>query len=88
MITYWTQRLVGAAAMVDPRLLPETAKYGLDGLSVAATVGVFVSLLPHVASLLSIVWMALRIYETRTVQKWFGRADAGEDKTGEDKTDG
>jgi hypothetical protein len=32
--------------------------------------------LPAVAALLSIIWTALRIYESKTVQKLLGKKDA------------
>jgi hypothetical protein len=49
-------------------------KHIVDGLSVSVVVATIVSLLPAVASLLSIVWMAIRIYETNTVQRWLGHS--------------
>ena len=64
------------------RSLPEGMKYALDGLSLAATLAALVQWLPAVASLLTIVWTAIRIYETRTVQLILGRdpePDAGRD---------
>lgn len=44
-----------------------------DGFSVLILLGWFVSALPAVATLLTIVWMGIRIYETDTVQKWLGK---------------
>ena len=75
-------RLGRAAASIDPRLLPESAKYGIDGISAMTAVASLAQLLPAVASLLTIVWMGIRIWETRTVQGWFGRtppAGSGDD---------
>lgn len=34
--------------------------------------------LPHIASVLSIVWFAIRIYETRTVQRLLGKEPRSE----------
>jgi hypothetical protein len=53
--------------------LPEGLKHIVDALSIATLLGSLVSMLPAVASLLTIIWTALRIYETPTVQKMLGR---------------
>lgn len=50
-------------------------KAGLDGLSLTALGGWFIGVLPAVATALSVVWMIIRICETRTVQTWLGRED-------------
>lgn len=67
--------------MVDPlRHLPDGTKYVIDGLSLAATLGALVQWLPALASLLTIIWTAIRIFETRTVQGvFFGRGGEGDD---------
>jgi hypothetical protein len=46
----------------------ETAKTVADALSIVTVVGTLMELLPAVAALFTIVWTALRIYETKTVQ--------------------
>jgi hypothetical protein len=51
----------------------DTAKSVVDVISVATVVGTLVQLLPAVAALLTIAWTAIRIWETKTVQGWFGR---------------
>ncbi len=51
----------------------DTAKSVVDVISVATVVGTLVQLLPAIAALLTIAWTAIRIYETQTVQTWFGR---------------
>jgi len=53
--------------------LPETAKMAGDVLSIATLLGSLASLLPAVAAILTIVWTAIRIYETSTVQRLLGR---------------
>ena len=53
--------------------LPPVAKTTGDVTSIGIGVGAFVEALPHVAALLVIVWWGIRIYETRTAQKWIGR---------------
>lgn len=44
-----------------------------DVLSVTAVIGSLAGLLPVVAAFLSIVWSLIRIYETRTFQKFIKR---------------
>jgi hypothetical protein len=48
----------------------EAAKLITDGLSVVTVVGTLAGLLPAVAALFTIIWTAIRIYETATVQRW------------------
>ena len=62
--------------MSDPfHDLPEGAKAIGDLLSVATLLGSLISLLPAVAAILTIIWTAIRIYETDTVQKLLGKGD-------------
>ena len=56
--------------------LNEGTKHFLDGLSLLTVLGTLMSWLPAVAALLSIIWTALRIYESKTVQKLLGKKDA------------
>lgn len=56
--------------IMDP---PETVKHIVDGLSIATVVGTLVEMLPSVAAIFTIVWTAIRIYETITVQKLIGK---------------
>lgn len=42
-----------------------------DAGAVAILPLVFASILPAVATVLTVIWMAIRIYETDTVQRWF-----------------
>jgi len=51
----------------------ETLKHILDGASIITVIGTLVEFLPAVSALLSIVWVAIRIYETDTVQKLLNR---------------
>ena len=44
--------------------IPDSLKHGGDGGAVVVAVGTFMSYLPNVAALLSVVWLSLRIYET------------------------
>lgn len=44
-----------------------------DTVSIGALLGTLLGWLPHIATVLTVVWMAIRVYETKTVQKWLGR---------------
>jgi|TARA_R110002072_G_scaffold295893_2_gene467102 hypothetical protein len=50
--------------------MEESAKHALDWLSVGAAVSTLAGWLPPVASLLTIVWMSLRIWQDPLVTKW------------------
>ena len=52
---------------------PETLKYVGDAVSVVTVAGTLVEMLPAVAAILTIVWTAIRIYETDTVQRLLGK---------------
>jgi hypothetical protein len=45
-------------------------KHILDDASIGIVIATLFGWLPAVAALLSIVWTAIRIYETKTVQRW------------------
>jgi hypothetical protein len=51
----------------------DTFKYAVDAASIFTVVGTIVSVLPAVAALFTIIWTAIRIYETKTVQRWLGK---------------
>jgi len=51
----------------------EATKYAIDVLSFATVLGTMISVLPAVAAIFTIVWTAIRIYETETVQRWMGK---------------
>lgn len=53
--------------------LSSAEKHFIDLVSVTAVVGSLVDFLPHVAAVFTIVWTGIRIWETDTVQKLFGR---------------
>lgn len=53
-------------------------KTHLDIVAVGTTVGTLGDWLPPIAALFTIIWTALRIFETETVQKLVGR-DPGPD---------
>jgi hypothetical protein len=56
--------------------LSEGSKHILDGLSLITVLGTLADMLPAVAAVFTIVWTAIRIYETKTVQRWLGKKDA------------
>jgi hypothetical protein len=54
----------------------ETVKHMIDGVSILTVIGTLVEFLPAVSAVLSIIWVAIRIYETDTVQKLVNRKKA------------
>jgi hypothetical protein len=53
--------------------IPEGMKHLLDALSIGTMLGTLFQMLPNIAALLTIVWTAIRILETATVQRLLGR---------------
>jgi hypothetical protein len=53
--------------------IDEPTKHLIDGVSVVTVMGTLMSWLPAVAALFTIIWTAIRIYETKTVQGWLKR---------------
>ena len=51
----------------------EAAKHVADGPAIATAAATFFGLLPEATALLSFIWIAIRIYETATVQKLIER---------------
>jgi hypothetical protein len=56
--------------MTDP---DEATKHVIDALSFVTVLGTIVNMLPAVAAIFTIIWTAIRIYETDTVQRWMGK---------------
>jgi hypothetical protein len=56
--------------------MDDASKYILDVLSFATVLGTLANMLPSLAALFTIIWTGIRIYETRTIQKWIGKKDA------------
>ena len=50
--------------------IDEHTKHLIDGVSVATVMGTLMSWLPAIAALFTIMWTAIRIYETKTIQGW------------------
>ena len=53
----------------------ETAKHVVDAISVVTVVGTLMEMLPSIAALFTIVWTAIGIYETDTVQFMLGKKE-------------
>jgi hypothetical protein len=53
--------------------LSEGTKHAVDAISVVTVVGTLVEFLPAIAAVFTIVWTAIRIWETDTVKSWTGR---------------
>lgn len=57
--------------------MDESTKTLVDTASVATVVGTLAGILPAMAALFTIVWTAIRIYESRTVQDFLKRRKGG-----------
>jgi len=53
-----------------------------DAISILTVVGTLAELLPAIAAILTIVWTAIRIWETNTVQCMFRRNKGNKDADG------
>ncbi len=51
-----------------------------DAISIITVVGTLAELLPAVAAILTIVWTAIRIWETDTIQCMFNKKTVQKDK--------
>ncbi len=51
----------------------EHTKHVIDWTSIGIALGTLIQILPSIAAALSIVWTLIRIYETKTVQRWLGK---------------
>ena len=52
----------------------EGPKQIVDAISVITVVGTIGDVLPPLAALFTLVWTAIRIYETKTIQELLGKA--------------
>ncbi|MGZ8311713.1 MAG: hypothetical protein ACXWUP_09085 [Allosphingosinicella sp.] len=59
-------------AAIDPGGVEIAKPFG-DAVSIGVAIATVAEWLPAVAALLTIVWTAIRIWETRTVQRRLGR---------------
>ena len=53
----------------------EGTKQVVDAISVVTVLGTLGDVLPPMAALFTLIWTAIRIYETDTVQKILGKGD-------------
>jgi hypothetical protein len=53
--------------------ISESTKHVVDALSIATVLGTLVEFLPSIAAAFTIIWTAIRIWETDTVQRLLGR---------------
>ena len=60
--------------------MDETTNHLIDLSAIFTAVGTMMSILPVLASLFTIIWMGIRIWETKTVQKLFGNKEVIEDE--------
>jgi len=44
-----------------------------DAISIGTVIGTIIGILPAIASLLTIIWSLIRIYESDTIQKWLNK---------------
>jgi len=51
----------------------EAAKTVMDAVSVVTVIGTLAQILPAIAAVFTIIWTAIRIYETKTVQSFLKR---------------
>ena len=56
--------------------MDDTTKQIIDFASIATVLGTLADMLPAIAAIFTIVWTAIRIYETKTVQGWLGKNNA------------
>jgi len=57
-------------------MIAEDAKTVVDGFAVGGTIATLAGWLPPLASLLTIMWLSIRIWESDTVQKLVKRNDS------------
>jgi hypothetical protein len=51
----------------------DNVKHAADAVSIATVVATLAEWLPAAAALASLIWSAIRIYETSTVQNWIAK---------------
>jgi hypothetical protein len=60
--------------MKDPFInMDDATKQIIDFASIATVLGTLADMLPAIAAVFTIVWTGIRIYETKTVQRWLGK---------------
>ena len=64
----------------------DAARHFGDAVSLGVVVATIAEWLPAVAALLTVIWTAIRIYETRTVQRLVRRGREGPGETAGPRT--
>jgi hypothetical protein len=64
--------------MTGPHL-EETTKQIIDAMSILTVLGSLMQILPSIAALFTIIWTAIRIFETKTIQGLIFGDDKEED---------
>jgi hypothetical protein len=59
--------------------IDEGSKHLIDLLSVTTVLGTLMGILPSIAAVFTIVWTAIRIYETKTVKELLGKIKENND---------
>jgi hypothetical protein len=57
----------------------EATKHAVDALSIITVLGTLMETLPAIAALFTIIWTGIRIWETKTVQKFINRFKGKDD---------
>jgi len=73
---FFCRRGIDGGSKVQAEHIAQGSKLFGDGIAVGVLVAGIAQLLPQIATLLTIVWMVLRIYESDTVQKIIERRKA------------
>lgn len=68
---HWTETTMSDKPI--EQLLGETGAKVADTIAVGSTFGALLGFLPHVVTVLSLVYICIRIYETKTVQEYLKR---------------
>ena len=53
--------------------LSEGFKHAIDALSIGVALGAVAQVLPSVASVMTVIWLGIRIYESKTFGRLIGR---------------
>jgi hypothetical protein len=61
------------SGVVMSQEVSDSTKHVVDALSIATVLGTLVEFLPSIAALFTIIWTGIRIWETDTVKRLFGR---------------
>lgn len=59
-------------------MVTESTKQAIDAASIMTLIGSLGAILPPIAALFTIVWTAIRIYETKTVQDLIRKGEVDE----------